>query len=134
MDRGAWQDAAHKVTRVGHDLATKSPPPPSKLISLKNKTATCHDTYIKPFLLISRVTFTFKSKTFFHIFMIFFPSVFLNKQPNLCDFISCPLVAINIKIQLTYKLVKIKSNCHRMAMCGMCGKNHHSIVKQLASN
>jgi len=72
MGRGASQATAHKVARVGHDLTTKSPPPPSKLISFKNKTAACHDTYIKPFLLISRVTFTFKSKTFFHIFMIFF--------------------------------------------------------------
>ena len=27
MDRGAWQATVHKVTRVGHDLATKLPPP-----------------------------------------------------------------------------------------------------------
>ena len=26
MDRGAWQAAVHGVARVGHDLATKSPP------------------------------------------------------------------------------------------------------------
>ena len=26
MDRGAWQDTVHGVTRVGHDLATKPPP------------------------------------------------------------------------------------------------------------
>ena len=25
MDRGAWQAAVHGVTRVGHDLVTKSP-------------------------------------------------------------------------------------------------------------
>ena len=25
MDRGAWQATVHGVTRVGHDLATKSP-------------------------------------------------------------------------------------------------------------
>ena len=28
MDRGAWQAAVHGIARVGHDLATKSPPPP----------------------------------------------------------------------------------------------------------
>ena len=28
MDRGAWQAKFHGVTRVGHDLVTKSPPPP----------------------------------------------------------------------------------------------------------
>jgi len=28
MDRGAWQATLHGVTRVGHDLATKPPPPP----------------------------------------------------------------------------------------------------------
>ena len=27
MDRGAWQAAVHGVTRVGHNLATKLPPP-----------------------------------------------------------------------------------------------------------
>ena len=30
MDRGAWQDTVHGVTRVGHDLVTKPPPPPAK--------------------------------------------------------------------------------------------------------
>ena len=28
MDRGAWQATVHGVARVGHDLATKPPPPP----------------------------------------------------------------------------------------------------------
>ena len=28
MDRGAWQAIVHGVARVGHDLATKPPPPP----------------------------------------------------------------------------------------------------------
>ena len=28
MDRGAWWTPIHGVTRVGHDLATKPPPPP----------------------------------------------------------------------------------------------------------
>ena len=27
MDRGAWQASVHGVLRVGHNLATKSPPP-----------------------------------------------------------------------------------------------------------
>ena len=27
MDRGAWQATFHGVERVGHDLATKPPPP-----------------------------------------------------------------------------------------------------------
>ena len=27
MDRGAWQATVHGITRVGHDLATKPPPP-----------------------------------------------------------------------------------------------------------
>ena len=28
MDRGAWQATVHRVARVGHNLATKPPPPP----------------------------------------------------------------------------------------------------------
>ena len=28
LDRGTWQATVHGVTRVGHDLATKPPPPP----------------------------------------------------------------------------------------------------------
>ena len=28
MNRGAWQATVYGVTRVGHDLVTKSPPPP----------------------------------------------------------------------------------------------------------
>ena len=28
MDRGAWQATVHGITRVGHDLVTKPPPPP----------------------------------------------------------------------------------------------------------
>ena len=27
MDRGVWQATVYGVTRVGHDLATKAPPP-----------------------------------------------------------------------------------------------------------
>ena len=27
MDRGAWQAMVYGITRVGHDLATKPPPP-----------------------------------------------------------------------------------------------------------
>ena len=29
MDRGAWQAKVHGITRVGHDLVTKPPLPPS---------------------------------------------------------------------------------------------------------
>ena len=28
MDRGAWRVTVHGIARVGHDLATKPPPPP----------------------------------------------------------------------------------------------------------
>ncbi|KAB0373112.1 hypothetical protein FD755_014771 [Muntiacus reevesi] len=28
MDRGAWRDTVYGVTRVGHELVTKPPPPP----------------------------------------------------------------------------------------------------------
>ena len=30
MDRGSWQATVHVVARVGHDLATKPPPPQRK--------------------------------------------------------------------------------------------------------
>ena len=33
MDRGSWQATVHWVARVGHDLATKPPPPPLILLS-----------------------------------------------------------------------------------------------------
>ena len=32
MDRGAWQATVHGVTRVGHDLATKPPPPYNSIL------------------------------------------------------------------------------------------------------
>ena len=36
MDRGAWRATVHGVTRVGHDLVTKPPPPPNTMqVSLK---------------------------------------------------------------------------------------------------
>ena len=28
VDRGIWQATVRGITRVGHDLATKAPPPP----------------------------------------------------------------------------------------------------------
>ena len=31
MDRGAWQARVHGVTRVGHGVVTKPPPPPESL-------------------------------------------------------------------------------------------------------
>ena len=38
MDRGAWQAIVHEVTRVGHDLVTKPPPPQSnKFLSSANR-------------------------------------------------------------------------------------------------
>ena len=32
MDRGAWQATVHGVARIGHDLATKPPPPGMEMI------------------------------------------------------------------------------------------------------
>ena len=34
MDRGAWQATVRGVTRVRHDLATKSPQPPPKQMQI----------------------------------------------------------------------------------------------------
>ena len=31
MDRGAWRVMTHRVAKVGHNLATKPPPPPRML-------------------------------------------------------------------------------------------------------
>ena len=28
MDRGVWQATVHRVAKIGHNLATKAPPPP----------------------------------------------------------------------------------------------------------
>ena len=36
MNRGAWRAAVHGVTSVGHDLATKPPPPGRQLVSSEN--------------------------------------------------------------------------------------------------
>ena len=33
MDRGVWQATVHGVARVGHDLATKPPPPPTSSVA-----------------------------------------------------------------------------------------------------
>ena len=33
MDRVAWQATVRGVTRVGHNLATKPPPPPSLTVT-----------------------------------------------------------------------------------------------------
>ena len=40
MDRGAWQAAVRGVARVGHDLATK-PPPPISIVKVIHKSTTC---------------------------------------------------------------------------------------------
>ena len=37
MDRGGWQATVHGVTRVGHNLGTKSPPPLSPLEGFMRK-------------------------------------------------------------------------------------------------
>ena len=34
MDGGAWRGIVHGVTRVGHDLVTKPPPPPILVIGI----------------------------------------------------------------------------------------------------
>ena len=39
MDRGAWQVIAHRVARVGHDLATKPPPPAPCTVSCSPRNA-----------------------------------------------------------------------------------------------
>ena len=36
MDRGAWRAMVHGVTRVGHNLATKPPPPGSNIFLFEN--------------------------------------------------------------------------------------------------
>ena len=44
MDRGAWRATVHGITRVGHDLATKPPPPqvkPRKAKALEKKGLLC---------------------------------------------------------------------------------------------
>ena len=33
MDRGASQATVHGILRVGHDLTTKSPPPPPHIVN-----------------------------------------------------------------------------------------------------
>ena len=38
MDRGAWWAIVHGVARVGHDLATKPPPPSIYLNSIEMET------------------------------------------------------------------------------------------------
>ena len=43
MDRGMWQATVHGVTRVGHDLVTK-PPPPENEASRKKKTKPGNET------------------------------------------------------------------------------------------
>ena len=40
MDRGAWQATVHGVARVGHDLATKPPPPAN--VEHQQEGTVCH--------------------------------------------------------------------------------------------
>ena len=44
-DRGAWQATVHRVARVGHDLATKPPPPPLYHKIKKVKVAVMSDSF-----------------------------------------------------------------------------------------
>ena len=51
MDRGAWQATVHGVTRVGHDLVTKPPPPPNYKTARYMRTQVLHFVSIhQPFL------------------------------------------------------------------------------------
>ena len=42
-DRGAWQATVHGVARVGHDLATKPPPPESQVLSCSSPISSQRD-------------------------------------------------------------------------------------------
>ena len=46
MDRGAWQATVHGVTRVGHDLMTKPPPPPELSGKVMTSSLVCESTRI----------------------------------------------------------------------------------------
>ena len=43
MDRGAWRATDHGITRVGHGLATKAPPPPCDLYPHRLSEQFTHD-------------------------------------------------------------------------------------------
>ena len=43
MEGGAWQATVHGVARVGHDLATKPPPPNGMLILMDIKITDSYD-------------------------------------------------------------------------------------------
>ena len=49
MDRGAWWATVHRVTRVGHDLATiPSPPHPVFLVALAGRLLPILQTCLEP--------------------------------------------------------------------------------------
>ena len=47
IDRGAWQATDHGITRVGHNLMNK-PPPPHTIIFLKSGFLIFNNNYIRP--------------------------------------------------------------------------------------
>ena len=47
MERGAWQATDHGITRVGHNLMNK-PPPPHTIIFLKSGFLIFNNNYIRP--------------------------------------------------------------------------------------
>ena len=48
MDRGTWLAAVYGVTRVGHDLATKPPPPPIIYMFCHNRKLLLKRSLIQP--------------------------------------------------------------------------------------
>ena len=52
MDRGAWQATVHGVTRVGHDLATKSPPYSGSILNPDSFSNVTFLIYYKLFIVI----------------------------------------------------------------------------------
>ena len=54
MDRGAWRATVHGVARVGYDLLTKPPPPPSRgrdavgIYWVEGRDVTMHRTALHP--------------------------------------------------------------------------------------
>jgi len=51
MDRGTWQAAVHRVSRVGHDLATKPPPHQLLFMVIKNFFVQIFCVFLRPLLM-----------------------------------------------------------------------------------
>ena len=81
MDRGAWQVIVHGVTRVGHDLVTKLPPPPyiheiittifAKHLSILSKFLSAHSIFTLTIII-----------TFVYLFVYYY-SLFCDKTINI---------------------------------------------------